>query len=107
MSEKKAKAERKAAQEADKEAKRGKGEYTLGEIWRTRNALPELLVPVPGRGTQDTETEYVGIMGDEAPWAMHYKGGIVNPVNSLGYTTLAIQALEERVRELEAQLAGA
>ena len=57
-----------------------------------------------GCGTQDTETEYVGIMGDEAPWAMHYKGGIVNPVNSLGYSTLAIQALEARVRELEAQL---
>jgi hypothetical protein len=58
------------------------------------------------RGTGDTLTNYVGIMADEAPWAMHYKGKIVNPVNTLGYTVLAFQAMERQVEELQARLAA-
>jgi len=60
-----------------------------------------------GYGTRDYETEYVGIMADEAPWAMHYGGGIVNPVNTLGYMVLGFQAHEERIARLERQLVAA
>ena len=52
-------------------------------------------------GTGDSDTEYVGVMADDAPWAMHYKGKIVNPVNSLGYTVLSIQALHDKITKLE------
>ena len=44
--------------------------------------------------TGDIDTVYTGVMSDEAPWAMHHQGSIVNPVNSLGYSILAIQALQ-------------
>ena len=54
----------------------------------------------PGMGTGDSDTEYVGVMADEAPWAMHYKGTIVNPVNTLGYMILGIQALSEKISTL-------
>ena len=47
-----------------------------------------------GFGTRDYQTEYVGVMADEAPWAMHYGGSIVNPVNTLGYMVLGFQAME-------------
>ncbi len=57
-----------------------------------------------GRGTLDVDTEYVGVMADEAPWAMHYNGGIVNPVNTLGYMVLGFQAVDERIKELEAEI---
>ena len=58
-----------------------------------------------GRGTGDIDTEYVGIMADEAPWAMHYGNSIVNPVNTLGYTVLAVQALSDKIENLESLLA--
>ena len=58
------------------------------------------------KGTGDSKTEYVGLMADDAPWAMHYKGTIVNPVNTLGYTVLAVQALNEKIERLEALLAN-
>lgn len=51
--------------------------------------------------TGDFLTEYVGVLADEAPWAMHHHGKILNPVNTFGYTVLAIQALEARIAELE------
>ena len=54
----------------------------------------------PGMGTGDSETQYVGIMADEAPWAMHYDGNAVNPVNTLGYMILGIQATNERIDTL-------
>ena len=60
----------------------------------------------PGKGTGDADTEYVGVVADEAPWAMHYKGEVVNPVNVLGYSLLGIQALHARIRELEHKVAG-
>jgi hypothetical protein len=58
-------------------------------------------------GTGDSKTEYVGLMADESPWAMHYKGKIVNPVNTLGYTVLAVQALHDKIEKLESQVKGA
>lgn len=57
-----------------------------------------------GMGTQDAETDYVGVVADEAPWAMHYGGGVVNPINALGYTVLAFQAMDAKIKELEADL---
>ena len=47
--------------------------------------------------TGDLETVYTGVMADEAPWAMHYHGNVVNPVNSLGFSILAIQALQAQI----------
>ena len=52
--------------------------------------------------TGDTETVYTGIMADEAPWLMHYGGRILNPINAFGYLLMGIQALANRVEELEA-----
>ena len=54
-----------------------------------------------GFGTRDYQTEYVGIMADEAPWAMHYGGAIVNPVNTLGYMVLGFQAVDRQLTSLE------
>lgn len=59
----------------------------------------------PGQGTQDTTTEYAGILADEAPWAMHFNGTILNPVNTAGYAFASIQALEAEIAALKAQLA--
>ena len=55
-------------------------------------------------GTGDHDTEYVGIMADEAPWAMHHNGKILNPINAFGYTVAAMQAMMERITDLEGQL---
>ncbi len=54
----------------------------------------------PGEGTLDSNTEYVGVMADEAPWAMHYEGTIINPVNTLGYMVLGVQALNQKISPL-------
>ena len=43
----------------------------------------------------------MGVMADEAPWAMHYDGHTLNPVNTFGYTVLGFQALNERLMPLE------
>jgi hypothetical protein len=51
--------------------------------------------------TGDYDTDYVGIMADEAPWAMHHSGRILNPINAFGYTIQAFKALEKRIQELE------
>jgi len=56
--------------------------------------------------TGDTKTKYTGIMADDAPWATHHDGRILNPVNTFGYTVLAMKALVHRVEELEKQLAA-
>jgi hypothetical protein len=52
--------------------------------------------------TGDYTTEYVGILAEEAPWAMHQDGTILNPVNTVGYAFGAIQALDAQVKALEA-----
>lgn len=59
----------------------------------------------PGAGTQDSTTEYAGILADEAPWAMHHNGTILNPVNTAGYTFGAIQALQAEIAALKLRLA--
>ena len=56
----------------------------------------------PEKGTLDQNTLYIGVMADEAPWAMHHGGQIFNPVSAFGYTVLAFQTLEQRVAALEA-----
>ena len=52
--------------------------------------------------TGDHETVYTGLLAEDAPWAMHYHGKILNPVNTFGYTVLAIQALAAEVERLQA-----
>ena len=54
-----------------------------------------------GFGTRDYQTEYIGVLADEAPWAMHYGGTIVNPINTLGYMVLGFQAVDQRLTPLE------
>ena len=54
--------------------------------------------------TGDTKTQYTGIMAEDAPWATHYNGRILNPINTFGYTVLAMKALMHRIEELEKQL---
>jgi len=51
--------------------------------------------------TGDTKTVYTGIMADEAPWAMHHGGRILNKINTFGYTVLALKAVTARLAELE------
>jgi hypothetical protein len=57
-----------------------------------------------GYGTGDYKTEYLGVMAVDAPWAMHFDGGILNPVSTFGHTVLAIQATNTRIDELEKEL---
>lgn len=56
-----------------------------------------------GKGTGDYDTEYVGVMASDAPWAMHFGNTIVNPVNALGYSILGLQALAEEITLLRAR----
>lgn len=55
--------------------------------------------------TGDFRTRYVGVLAEEAPWAMHHNGQILNPVNTFGYTVLAVQALEEELAAVKRTLA--
>jgi len=57
-----------------------------------------------GLGTGDSDTKYVGIMADEASWAMHFGGKIVNPVNTLGYMVLGFRSVDERIEQLEHEI---
>ncbi|NTV21962.1 MAG: DUF5011 domain-containing protein [Candidatus Yonathbacteria bacterium] len=59
-----------------------------------------------GMGTGDAQTQYVGVMADEASWAMHYDGNVVNPVNTLGYMVLGMQATNKRIDDIIAGLAS-
>ena len=60
----------------------------------------------PGMGTQDSTTDYAGIVAEEAPWAMHFDGTILNPVNTVGYAFASIQALHAEIEALKAQIAA-
>ena len=60
----------------------------------------------PGMGTQDADTIYAGPVADETPWAMHYQGGIFNPVSAFGYTAAAIQAVDGEVTHLRNRVAA-
>ena len=55
----------------------------------------------------DYETEFAGIVADEAPWAMKHQGRIFNPISAAGHAFAAIQALAAEVADLKAQLATA
>lgn len=54
--------------------------------------------------TGDTEKVYTGLMADEAPWAVHHGGRILDPISTIGNLMLAIKALNKKVAMLEAQL---
>ena len=53
----------------------------------------------------DYETEFTGIVADEAPWAMMHKGKAFNPINAFGHAAAAIQALAAKIEALEAKVA--
>ncbi|MFA5773417.1 MAG: hypothetical protein WC908_01960, partial [Candidatus Paceibacterota bacterium] len=79
----------------------------LGTVTDPSEALTQILqTPIyrfhykTGMGTGDSKTEYVGVMADESPWAMHYGGTIINPVNTLGYMVLGIQATNKKIEEM-------
>ncbi len=50
--------------------------------------------------TGDYETEYAGVLGDDAPWVMHHGGRIFSPVSAFGYTVAAFQAIQEEIDNL-------
>ena len=54
---------------------------------------------------RDYETEFAGIVADEAPWAMKHKGRIFNEISAFGHAAAAIKALYERLTAAEAKLA--
>lgn len=56
--------------------------------------------------TGDYETEYAGPLAEEAPWAMHQQGKILNPVNTIGYPIAAIQAQQAQIDALKAEIAA-
>ena len=61
------------------------------------------LVPV---GTWAPPGEFVGVFGEEAPWAMQGRRKMAfSPVNATGHLAAAIQALTRKVEALEAKLA--
>lgn len=55
--------------------------------------------------TGDTKTEYAGVLANDAPWAMHHDGKILNPVNTFGYAAAAIQAQQAQIEALQAEIA--
>lgn len=61
--------------------------------------------PDAAQSTGDKVTQYVGPVAEEAPYAMHFNGTILNPINTFGYTAAAIQALQAEIDALKAQLA--
>ena len=56
--------------------------------------------------TGDYKKTYLGVMADEAPWAMHHDGTILDPISTFGHTVLSIQELEKQIRQLETRLAS-
>ena len=80
----------------------------INQFQNTKDALNKMLSASvyifkykEGMGTGDLETEYVGIMAEESPWAMHFNNKILNPVSTFGYTVLSIQALHDKISKLE------
>lgn len=59
-----------------------------------------------GVNTGDFITQYAGPLAEEAPWAMHHEGKILNPVNTIGYPIAAIQAQQAEIDALKAEIAA-
>ena len=59
-----------------------------------------------GVNTGDFVTQYAGPLAEEAPWAMHHNGAILNPVNTIGYPIAAIQAQQAQIDALKAEIAA-
>ncbi|MBU1067796.1 hypothetical protein KKE60_08420, partial [Patescibacteria group bacterium] len=55
--------------------------------------------------TGDYETEYAGVLAEDAPWVMHHNGRIFSPVSAFGYTVAAVQALHDKIADLESKIA--
>ena len=53
----------------------------------------------------DYETEFAGVIADEAPWAMQHGGRIFNPINAFGHAAASIEALNRKIEALETALA--
>lgn len=56
---------------------------------------------------RDYDTEFAGIVADEAPWAMKHKGRIFSEISAFGHAAAAIQALYANLAEVTARLLGA
>lgn len=54
----------------------------------------------------DKETLFTGVVADEAPWAMMHKGRIFNPISAFGHTVASIQALYDKIVNLEEKVAS-
>lgn len=54
--------------------------------------------------TGDFETEYSGVLADDAPWAMHHEGQIFDPASAFGHTVGAVQAIQREIAGLKSQL---
>lgn len=108
-------------------ASRREWKHEIADFSDYRGALQQMLQsPLhtfrykQGSGTGDYDTRYMGIIADESPWATHFGGSIINPVNTVGYMVAGFRALNEvqesheakilrleaRVAELEARLAA-
>ncbi|KKM86968.1 hypothetical protein LCGC14_1273720 [marine sediment metagenome] len=72
-----------------------------GELVDTTVMVPRL-VGERKLSTGDYDTDYVGVMAEDAPWAMHHGGRMLNPINTFGYTTLAIKELDKRLTAIGA-----
>jgi hypothetical protein len=84
-----------------------------GEYLRPQDALDLILgtaVPLwtykPGRGTGDHQKIYAGPVAEEALWAMHHGGRILDPISTFGYTIAAFQAMQAEIDQLKTELAG-
>ena len=53
---------------------------------------------------RDYETEFAGIVADEAPWAMKHKGRIFSEISAFGHAAAAIQALYAEITVLTDRL---
>jgi hypothetical protein len=56
--------------------------------------------------TQDFQTQYVGPVAEEAPWAMHHNGTTLNEINTAGFAIAAIQAQQAQIEALKAEIAA-
>ena len=62
--------------------------------------------PDAAMSTQDFSTLYVGPVAEEAQWAMHHQGRILNEINTAGYAIASIQAQQAQIEALKAEIAA-